>query len=359
MRRTARALGLILFGTLLALLGLEAALRVAGVGGPAELGPEYDRPVTGYAPHAERLSRRFSTEPPGLKVAVVGDSFTLGYGNHWYDAYPRRLEHLLNLNTDAPPAEVRVFARNDTTTWDQLRFLDAAMAWEPDLLVLGIFLNDTEDPGDAQLGEYRQAMSPRLYGGWTRRVLRTSRLAAWVHLRLAYIRGHRAALALQDRVFTPDYPGFVRFRQALRRFKRVCRTNDVKLVAVVWPSMGGLGPRYPHQIAHQRLGEALKEARIPYLDLLEEFQDKSSARLAVYPDIDNHPDEIGHRIGATAIYRFLVRSRTIDRVYASDSGARMNPGYWLRRVRRKRSPQFFVPSAAAAASAETDETTGD
>ncbi|MDX1500994.1 MAG: SGNH/GDSL hydrolase family protein [Thermoanaerobaculia bacterium] len=330
--------GLILFGTLIALLALEIGLRVAGVGGPAELDADYDRPVVLYSPHPDRQPRPAEEGEEVLRVAVVGDSFTVGFATEWYDAYPQRLEHLLNLNPGAAPARVRTFAQNDTTTFDQLRFLDEVMAWGPDILILGVFLNDTEDRRDPELARYQEALSTRVPSGWRLRALRASRLAAWVYLRLESMRSYRAALALQEHVFEREYSGFRRFRRAVRSFAAACRENDAALVAVIWPSMGGLGPGYPHRLAHDRLAEALGEARIPTLDLLDAFRDKSSRRLAIYPEVDNHPNEIGYRIGAAAIFNFLLSSGLVGPEYRPERGHRLGPAYWLGRVRRRHSP---------------------
>ncbi len=351
------AAGSLVVGTLAVLVVLEVLLRLAGVGGPAGLDAEFDRPSASFVPHPERQERWLPEGEPVLKVAVVGDSFTAGFGNEWYDAYPNRLEHLLNINPQAPPAVVRTFARPGTNTWQQLRFLDQVVAWGPDLLILGVFLNDTEDGRDRELARYRDALSIRVPSGWALRLLRASRLAAWVHLRLEARRTYQAALDLQEHVFAPGYSGFELFRRALGTFARTCRENDIDLVAVVWPSMGGLGPDYPHRLAHERLAKALRRARIPRLDLLDEFLDKSPLRLAVYPGVDNHPNEIGHRIGATAIYRFLVLKGYVGPAYRSVQKRRASSAYWLRRVQRQRSPLFLAPRPGRPDAAPPEEIT--
>ncbi len=341
MRWLLKGAGLVLFGVLLALGLFEVVLRLAGVGGPADLDPTYDRPNQGFVPHVDRQHPWSPAEGPLFKVAVIGDSFTTGYSNQWADSYGRRLELLLNLNAGAVPAEVGVFARNGTSTFQQLEFLDLALDWGAELIVLGLFLNDTEDHKDAELDARRQAMLPRVPTGFARRILQGSRALAWLYLRYEDIRRYRVALALQEDMFAPDYPGWKKFRQAIRRFGAVCSERDVRLVAVIWPSMGGLGPGYPHRIAHEWMARALKRAGIPYLDLLPEFEGKSSLRLAAYPDIDVHPNEVAHRIGATAIFEYLLESGQIDSSYKPAWNRVAGEGHYRKYVRRKRSPHYF------------------
>lgn len=335
-----KALALIVFGLTVALLLLEGAFRLAGVGGPAELRDTYDRPQTGYPPHPD-LQHPFTAQGGDvLKVAVVGDSFTNGFGNQWHDNYPRRLERLLNLNVESRPAEVRVWAQNGTSTAQQLAFLDDVLEYQPELLILGIFLNDFEDRGDPKVQEFLRAMKPRQPTGWRRSVLRSSRALAWIYLRLEYVRTRRVAVAFQEYSLRPGYPGFKKFRNAVGKFADSARRHDIRFVAVIWPTMGGLGPNYPHFQAHLRIRSVLRRENVPYLELLGAFRDKSSSRMAIYPEVDEHPSEIAHRIGASAIFEFLLANGHIDSSYEPWRNRVGGRKYWLARTREKFSPLY-------------------
>lgn len=340
MRSALQAGALIVFGLAIALLLLEGAFRFAGVGGPAELRPTFDRPDTGYPPHPDRRHPWSGVDGELLRVAVIGDSFTTGFGNQWHDSYPRRLEQLLNLNADAVPAEVRVWAKNGTNTSQQLAFLEEVLEYGPDLMILGIFLNDVEDRGDPRVRKFLEDMQPRAPTGWKGSILRSSRALAWIHLRLDSMRCYREALAFQEYCLQPGYPGFKRFRRAIRRFAAVAGREDIDLVAVIWPSMGGLGRAYPHLPAHLRIRSVLRRAKVPYLELLGAFENKSSLRMALYPDIDNHASELAHRIGATAIFEFLLAGGHIDPSYEPRRYRIGGRGYWLGRTRTKLSPLY-------------------
>lgn len=341
MRLLLKVAGLMLFGVLAALGALEVTLRLAGIGGPAELDSTYDRPKSTFIPQLERQHPWTPSDGPVLRVAVIGDSFTTAYANQWGDSYGRRLELMLNLNAGAVPAEIRIFARDGSNTWQQLKLLDKALDWGADLVILGVFLNDTEDARDPDVIARKEELLPRVPTGVWRHFLQTSRSLAWIYSHSENIRRNRVAVAYQEYLFEPDYSGWKTFREAIRRFAFKCRKRDVPLLAVIWPSMQHLGAGYTLRTAHERMASALKDAGVRCLDLLPEFEGKSSMRLAAYPDIDLHPNEIGHRIGATAIFYYLLKSGLIDPSYQPATHWVVSEGHYRKKVLRARSPEHF------------------
>jgi hypothetical protein len=333
MKRFLTVSALILFGLTLALGGLEVALRIGGAGAPPVLDPTYDRSPLRFAPDGDRRNPWARNEDDALRVAVIGDSFANGFANQWYDGYPQRLEHLLNLNADARPAQVKAFARNGTSTWDQRQFLDKALDQGADLIILGIFLNDTQTRHDPVIA----ARSVRIPTGWRLGLVRSSRALAWIYLRYENVRRNWTFDQHQEYLYSPDNRGFRLFKRAIRLFARTTREREVGLVAVIWPNMFALGSDYPLAIAHERIAQVLGQARVPYLDLLDEFMDKSPIRMAAFPGVDSHPSEIAHRVGATAIFEYLVAGGHIDSSYQPRQQRPMGDAYWLERVRRDRN----------------------
>lgn len=333
MRRTLKIAGLVLFGLALGLGGLEVALRVVGVGAATELDPLYDRSLLRLSPDSTRRNPWGRHEEDAMRVAVIGDSFTNAFANQWYDGYGQRLEHLLNLRDGARPVEVRVFAKNGTTTWEQLPLLDRVLNGGAELVILGIFLNDTQVKGDPQL----ETRSVRIPDGWRLELLRLSRALGWIYLRAENVRLNWTFKEHEEYLFSPANEGFRRFEGAIREFAEKTDRSGAGLVAVIWPNMFALGPGYPMQLSHDRIAQALVEAGVPYLDLLDEFRDKSPVRMAVYPGVDSHPSEIAHRVGATAIFSYLVAEGHLDGSYRPRRERPQGEQYWLDRVRQKRN----------------------
>lgn len=338
--------GLALAGILLPLLAFEIALRLAGHGGPAPLDSTFDRRTVHYAPHPSRLHPHTQGRS-GLRVAVIGDSFTAGPTAEWDDFYPARLERLLNLNANTMPAQVRTFAEPGATTAGELRFLKKAVRFEPDILILGVFLNDAEVNRDPVLQALKVAMRPRIPIGRTRQLLQSSRAAEWIYQRFELGRVRRARAEYSEYVFDPQYKGWVQFELALATFAETCRSEGIRLVAVVFPVMAGL-EAYAEK-PHRRIGDALERHGIEVLDLADRFAGRATVRMAAYPEIDAHPSEIAHRISAHAIFEYLLEQGHLPESYRpADAYIRDSAEDWLQRVRHMRSPAFAVPPRSRA-----------
>jgi lysophospholipase L1-like esterase len=339
--RVLQALALTLGGLLLPILVLELWLRVAGAPDEVDLGPDFDRPDVLYSWQRGRANPWLgATGADGevFRLAVIGDSFTAGQGVHWDDAYPARLERWLNFNEGVPPVDVLVYAREGTSTREQLRFLDRALAAEPDLVLLGLFLNDPERPGDPELAAWRARLVPQPPTGLTARLCRLSRAAEWIHARWERVRATRAGMAYYHYLYSPQSSGWRPFVEALEIFATRCRQENVPLAVVIFPGMGYLGPDYPHDFAHEALHGILEPLGVPTLDLLPTFADKNPTRMAILPGVDHHPTEIAHRLAAETILDWLLEEALLPASYRpveSDGGQHEE---WRQRVERLSAP---------------------
>ena len=298
----------------------------------------FDRPLVFFQPQPQR--RR----PPGprrkrLDIAVVGDSFTVGEGVQWDDAYPARLERLLNLNADVPPAHVTVLAESGTSTVTQIGRVRRALARRPDLLLLGVFLNDTEDHRSGDLDRLREGILPQVPSGWRLAVLRRSALLRWAYHRYEGVRAWHQVQRYYRELYDPEYSGWQKFTGALAEISELAERRGVPLRAVVVPAMVSLDPdRYLFREQHRKIAGALEEAGIPALDLLDDFLGTSDLRVAAWPEIDGHPSEIGHRIAAEAIFRYLLDTGSIPAGYRPAAGILIERRSSLYKARRMKTP---------------------
>lgn len=291
-------------------LGLRAYYRVA----PAQL-QRHDRPPVIFYEGAERSHPWSRGDTNTLRIAVLGDSITVGAGSQPSDAYGARLERLLNLNDGQRPAEVRVWARGGMCTYGELKFLEEAVAWKPDLLILGICLNDTEDPRRREeLTRWRMDALPRQPPRWFARSLGWSRLASLVYQKVEDARARRGYLEMNRKLFDKEYGGWKLFAKALKDFAETTRQNDIRLVVVVFPLLSHID-EYPFGWIHEQIHEELEAKGIPYLDLLPVYEGLVSTRLQAIPLVDAHPNEIGHRIAAEAILQYLLAQQFIEPGY--------------------------------------------
>jgi lysophospholipase L1-like esterase len=336
-----QAVALALGGLLLPLMALELWLRLAGRPERIDPGPDFDRPDVLYTWQRERANpwlRVPDAAQDVFRLAIIGDSFTVGQGVQFDDAYPARLERWLNYNAGVPPVDVLVHARQGTSTREQLRFLDRALAEEPHLVLLGLFLNDPERPGDPDLAAWRARLVPRPPAGAVAALARLFRTVEWTHTRWERWRAARAGMEYYHFLSSPANSGWRPFVEALAIFAERCRQEDVPLAVVIFPGMGYLGPDYPHGFAHEALDGVLEPLGIPTLDLLPAFADKSPTRMAVLPGVDHHPSEIAHRLAAETILDWLLDEHLLPAHYRPAERDAGQHEEWRKLVERLRAP---------------------
>jgi len=173
-------LGLVVASVLLTLAGIEAWLRLTAppaAPAPVRPGPPPDLPqildvpqlvapnVRGVIPpgvyyrtnSAGFRGREYARpKPPGVfRIVVVGDSVTMGAGVAEEEAYPARLEQMLNAPGGTVTYEVLnlgVSGLNARAVVDRLE--QVGLPYDPDLVVYGYTLNDIEGPA------YRRSQVP-------------------------------------------------------------------------------------------------------------------------------------------------------------------------------------------------------
>ncbi len=293
---------LALASLLVSMVVAEAVTRSLGLGKP--------RP-TGYAPvntargTKQRLNSRgyrdretAEVKPAGSRrVVSLGDSFAWGAGVELEDAYPERLERILNRRRPEP-WEVVNLARPGMNTVDQAVQLAAeGMALSPDVVLLGYVLNDAEE---TSVAEARQAASwapPRPWGPLGR-----SALASWVWGRLWATAEGRRRVAGYRSLYRDDAVGWLQAREALAAMGRLCQRRGVPFLVAIFPLFGNpLDESYPFVEIHSRVAEAAEAVGARVVDLFPMYQGLRWEVLVVDGVDDEHPNEIGHRLAAAAI----------------------------------------------------------
>ncbi|MFH0954051.1 MAG: SGNH/GDSL hydrolase family protein [Verrucomicrobiota bacterium] len=337
---------LVIVALLVPLLAMELVLRAADLFHLKKPAPRKDRSSVDYYSEESRIHPWTGRHRDPLRIAVIGDSVTAGWGVLTDDSYGYRLERLLNLNDGQRPAEVNVYARGGTCTFTQERFVYEALRWKPDLILLGISLNDAEDMRDMErLKRWRDETMPRVPPPWLARLLRRSRACSWVYQNMADAQAQRGYLRYYGRLYDKDYSGWKVFEKSIRKFKRLCDEHEVPLVAVI---MGGETKPLFLRI-HRQIQELLDAERVRYLDLLEDFRGMDPTRLHVVPYLDAHPNEIAHRIIAQAIFEYLLANGLVDPGYAPKRVKHGKDEYWKRIERRMQKPLWEMPAGQVAA----------
>jgi len=223
--------------------------------------------------------REFTSKPQGrFRIVVVGDSVTVGWEVASELTYPKQLERLLAQRggADVDVFNMGVGGYNSLQEVELIR--SKALAYDPDLIILGFVLNDSVLWGHD--------------GGATRYFLHSGSML-WDLLRF---RVARMRYWFGDDLVT----------EAFRKLADLVGERKVPVLVVVFPYLeeddsGG----YPYQETHDQVAALSKRHGFDLLDLLEPFRRAGLATLRSRTGDIIHPDAQGHRIAAEAIFAHL------------------------------------------------------
>ena len=253
------------------------------------------------------------------RIVVLGDSYTFGFGVRAHRAYPRVLEELLNERSPGRRFEVLNFGVGGYSTQDEAIVLkERALAWDPDLVIVGYVLNDPEDEPIQPLHSYYR--EPR----WWQRfhLLRLVAKAEW----------ERRVRKFGDGDYIRSlYGDPAKWKNVVEAFASIRQTageRGIPVVLVVFPlSTVDEWGQYPYASVHLKVARAAAADGFDVVDLLPVFARRppSALRLA---DADAHPNEEGHRLAAEAIAARLL----------ADEGRLFGAGPPSRRSERPSAP---------------------
>ena len=252
-------------------------------------------------------------KPDGVyRVAVMGDSFTEGQGVKEEHTAPRVLEALLE--EQAPGRyEVRNCGRRGLDLPDLLESFEGSLAYEPDLVIYALVINDAVRPPEFQARQSyindwildrerlpdEAVAPPGLLRSRTLDLV-ADRVSAW---RVGQ-ETTRWYLDMWSDEGNPE--GWARTRELIRDMERRVNRQGGRFAVVIWPLFVGLEGPYPFAPVHETIRRFCQGAGIPVHDLLEVFAGRRSADLWVHP-VDRHPNEVAQALAAEALVPVVTR----------------------------------------------------
>lgn len=302
---------------------------VPGSAGFGRLGEYYQINSAGLRDTEHTIDKK-----PGVRrIATIGDSFTFGMGVNLEETYPKKLERLLN--DESFRFEVINFGVVGYDMWQHYEILNRrALAYQPDLVILGLWMGDDASESIApydESGRYKGPYPFRSYeedlGAWG--VM--SYLAIWNFLRHAniqfeykyrYRRGHKYLKGIEER--KKKYGGgrpehdfykavsgnlerrkYSEFSDTLKEFVKTAHAAGAKVLVVMIPDSVQLNePEL--QFANKFVAHITREVGVPFVDTtpsLEAQEDHKS--LYLFP-FDAHNSPRGLRIIAKVIADRIV-----------------------------------------------------
>lgn len=317
-RRWVGRLLLVLAGIALPLLAIEVAMSIHASGvrarSPYRLAAD-PRLNFEVKPHADSETNRLGfrdreregRKAPGtLRIVVVGDSVTFGHGIAVQDRYANRLEALLG--QDGRRVEVVNLGRRQyATTQEVALFETVGIHFAPDLVIVAYVLNDPNPDGLTNDFFHRERAPSR---AWAWLANRTRRW--WYRPRL--LPGCRAT-DYWSRIHC-DAQKWAASEAAFARLAALSRERGFPVLLVIFPLLD----RDPHasfatyrwRDTHRQVDEAARRHGFATLDLLADFAPYRPAALQVAPHDELHPNALGNRIAAQAIFRTLQATDLLD-----------------------------------------------
>jgi lysophospholipase L1-like esterase len=238
--------------------------------------------------------REYAFEKPigVLRIVMLGDSFTEGWGTPEQETFSKRIERLYaerNIKAEA----INTGVGNWNTVQEVEYFLSDAYRYNPDIVVLNFVFNDAEPVSQERppsllmrhcysciflIGRY-DALRRRFFGG-----------GDWV----AYYLG----------LFGDGTtPGWLAAKAAIKRLADYCKQHGVKLVIANHPELHDVQNYRFRPITDFIRGTAAENGAV-FVDLLPYLRDQEPASLWVTPP-DPHPNGLAHKLIAEGLFKTL------------------------------------------------------
>jgi len=238
--------------------------------------------------------------PDVLRVLVLGDSVTLGWGVRTDETFAARLEPALEARLGRPVRTINAGVSGYNTEQELAFYRLHAASLAPDLVVLVYVENDTEvQTGDIVELRHRWENPPHA----SALLLRWSWLYRLLYFVLPDVVGPRPV--------PTESEGWYRSMRALEELHRLARSNDAEFVAFLYR----MAPDAVTNKSYTEIERVADQRGFPFFDTLPWF-DGVMIRSVINSYVDSHPNSAGHRILAEGMARALVTSGALCRAAA-------------------------------------------
>ena len=236
----------------------------------------------------------YDRQPGTLRILMLGDSLTVGWGVPAEQTFSKRIEKLFA--ADGVNAEViNTGVGNYNTIQEVEYFLTEGFKYQPDIVVLNFFVNDAEpilkheSPSILARVCYACIFILGRVDTLTRKFLNKK---DWAEYYLGLYGGGNAT-------------GWLKAKESIEKLAGYCKSHGIALVIANLPEL--------HDVQHYRFDkisnlvrDAANQYSVDYVDILPYLQKEESAALWVTPP-DPHPNAHANDLIAQGLYRALKR----------------------------------------------------
>jgi lysophospholipase L1-like esterase len=231
-----------------------------------------------------------------FRIVLLGDSLTMGWGVPQKQIYAYLLEKELN---NSPPAgfsrgtrfEVLNFGVGNYNTVQEVSLLQLkGMAFKPDLILIGYFINDAEK------------LEPRK----SNFLVTHSFLYAFGKsvINRFFSDNNKDFKSYYRNLYGENQEGWQECQQSLRDLVALSRKYGVPAVMFILPELHDLSNKYPFIDIHLQITKAATSIGLPVIDFFEDFTKYSGHEEEIWVSpTDAHPNALAQPIIAHALYQ--------------------------------------------------------
>lgn len=219
----------------------------------------------------------FDASAESLRILMLGDSVTFGWGVPHSETVAERLEQDLKKHLNMPVDVINAGVGNYNTSMEVAWFFEQGMAYKPDVIVLNVFVNDAE-----MTPEYSPVSM------WDRFLYSRVILFGAIDTVARTLFGGLEWDAYYQGLYEDSAPGWLAMQAAFGQLANFCRDNDIPLVLVDYPELRELNP-YPFSGVSIKLDDMAQAQGVKYVSLLPAVQAEDPMTLWVTQP-DPHPN---------------------------------------------------------------------
>jgi lysophospholipase L1-like esterase len=265
-----------------------------------EHGPEREAQLMGVNVKTNARGQRdrdipYERTPGVMRIAMVGDSLTMGWGVAFDEMFSKRIEKMYN-DAGTKAEVVNLGVGNWNTVQEVQYFLTKGYKYQPDIVVLNYFVNDAE-PTPLRREEpgwlLRNCYSCVFFKGRLDTLARMfTTKQNWADFYLGLYDGGKSE-------------GWLAARAAIKELADYCKQNNVKLLIAHLPELHDV-QNYRFGLVTELVRQAANENGVPFVDLLPNMQFHASEDLWVTPP-DPHPNGFANGVIASGLYQALQK----------------------------------------------------
>ena len=238
--------------------------------------------------------------PGAFRIACLGDSQTFGHGVNDGDDYPRVLEGALRAAQPASSIEVLNFGVGGYDTEQETLLLQRkGLDFQPDLVLLGFFLNDTAltnthlPVDESTSGWWIHFLAPGRPGAmsWLREHTRLLDVSCdWLFRRLVM----RRCVVQRGPLFADDFDGWIKVKQILRDTRDLMKARSGRFAVMLVPLLMDEGGELLSDPPYRKVAAFCREEGIPCFDPAPIFHGRDVDSMRVHPrDVHSNAEAQG------------------------------------------------------------------